>query len=101
MVAGDRLSPTRNIQRKGHGMKNINGDSAAGLTNVVALRGTIRGAPTQRQLPSGSVVTQFDVARPEWHKYLTGEVPDAKTAATNAMDAVRAEFKKQTGKDAQ
>lgn len=62
MVADDRLSPTRNIQRKGHGMKHINGESAAGLTNVVALRGTIRGVPTQRHLPSGSVVTQFDVA---------------------------------------
>jgi multiple sugar transport system substrate-binding protein len=51
--------------------------------------------------PSILAVTQFDVARPEWHKYLTGEVPDAKTAATNAMNAVRAEFKRQTGKDAQ
>ena len=30
-----------------------------------------------------------------------GEVPDAKTALTAAMDAVRAEFKRQTGQDAQ
>jgi len=51
--------------------------------------------------PTILAVTQFDVARPEWHKYLTGEVPDAKTAATNAMNAVRAEFKRQTGKDPQ
>ena len=51
--------------------------------------------------PIDAGVTQFDVARPEWHKYLTGEVADAKTAATNAMDAVRAEFKRQTGNDAQ
>jgi multiple sugar transport system substrate-binding protein len=51
--------------------------------------------------PSILAVTQFNVARPEWHKYLTGEVPDAKTAATNAMNAVRAEFKRQTGNDPQ
>jgi len=51
--------------------------------------------------PSILAIKQFDTARPEWHKYLTGEVPDAKTAATNAMNAVRAEFKRQTGNDAQ
>jgi hypothetical protein len=51
--------------------------------------------------PTILAIKQFDTARPEWHKYLTGEVPDAKTAATNAMNAVRAEFKRQTGKDAQ
>jgi multiple sugar transport system substrate-binding protein len=46
-------------------------------------------------------VKQFDTARPEWHKYLTGEVTDAKTAATNAMNAVRAAFKRETGNDPQ
>ncbi len=51
--------------------------------------------------PSILAVKQFDVARPEWHRYLTGEVPDAKTALTAAMDAVRAEFKLQTGQDPQ
>jgi hypothetical protein len=51
--------------------------------------------------PSILAIKQFDTARPEWHKYLSGETPDAKTAMTAAMDAVRAEFKKQTGKDAQ
>jgi multiple sugar transport system substrate-binding protein len=51
--------------------------------------------------PSILAIKQFDVARPEWHKYLSGEAPDAKTALTAAMDAVRAEFKRQTGKDAQ
>jgi len=51
--------------------------------------------------PSILAIKQFDTARPEWHKYLSGEAPDAKTAMTAAMDAVRAEFKRQTGKDAQ
>jgi multiple sugar transport system substrate-binding protein len=46
-------------------------------------------------------VKQFDTARPEWHKYLTGEVTDAKTAATNAMNVVRAAFKRETGNDPQ
>ena len=46
-------------------------------------------------------IKQFDTARPEWHKYLTGDVTDAKTAATNAMNAVRAEFKRETGNDPQ
>jgi ABC-type glycerol-3-phosphate transport system substrate-binding protein len=46
-------------------------------------------------------IKQFDTARPEWHKYLSGETADAKTAATAAMDAVRAEFKRETGKDPQ
>ena len=51
--------------------------------------------------PSILAIRQFDIARPEWHKYLSGEVADARTAMTAAMDAVRAEFKRQTGKDAQ
>jgi multiple sugar transport system substrate-binding protein len=51
--------------------------------------------------PSILAIKQFDTARPEWQKYLAGEAPDAKTALTAAMDAVRAEFKRQTGKDAQ
>ena len=51
--------------------------------------------------PSILAIKQFDTARPEWHKYLTGEVTDAKTAGTNAMNAVRAEFKRETGNDAQ
>ncbi len=51
--------------------------------------------------PSILAIKQFDTARPEWHKYLSGEVADAQTAGTAAMDAVRAEFKRQTGQDAQ
>ncbi len=51
--------------------------------------------------PSILGIKQFDTARPEWHKYLTGEVTDAKTAATNAMNAVRAAFKRETGQDPQ
>jgi single-strand DNA-binding protein len=31
-------------------------------TNVVVLRGTVRGTPTSRELPSGSSVLQFDMA---------------------------------------
>lgn len=50
--------------------------------------------------PSILSVTQFTVARPEWLKYLSGEEADAKTALQKAQDAVAAEFKKQTGKDA-
>jgi single-strand DNA-binding protein len=31
-------------------------------TNVVVVRGPVRGTPTSRELPSGSTVLQFDVA---------------------------------------
>ncbi len=51
--------------------------------------------------PCVLAIKQFDTARPEWHKYLSGDVADAKTAATAAMDAVRAVFKAETGQDAQ
>ena len=50
--------------------------------------------------PTAIAISQFDVARPEWHKYLTGEEPDAKTALTRAYDAVRAEYRRQTGTSA-
>lgn len=50
--------------------------------------------------PSILSVTQFTVARPEWIKYLSGEEADPKVALQKAQDAVAAEFKKQTGKDA-
>ncbi|MER3438461.1 MAG: ABC transporter substrate-binding protein [Chloroflexota bacterium] len=49
--------------------------------------------------PSILSVTQFNVARPEWIKYLSGEEPDPKVAMQKAQDAVAAEYKKQTGKD--
>lgn len=49
--------------------------------------------------PSILSVTQFDVARPEWIKYLSGETADAKTALQAAQDAVAAEYKKQTNGD--
>ena len=51
--------------------------------------------------PCVLAIKQFDTARPEWHKYLSGEVADAKTAATAAMDAVRAVFEAETGQAAQ
>jgi hypothetical protein len=51
--------------------------------------------------PTAIAISQFDVARPEWHKYLSGEIADARTALTRAYDAVRAEFKRQTGTAAQ
>jgi multiple sugar transport system substrate-binding protein len=50
--------------------------------------------------PSILAASQFTVARPEWVKYLKGEEADAKTALQKAQDAVAAEYKKQTGKDA-
>jgi len=50
--------------------------------------------------PSILAATQFTVARPEWLKYLSGDVADAKTALQGAQDAVAAEYKKTTGKDA-
>lgn len=50
--------------------------------------------------PSILSITQFSVARPEWIKYLSGEEADPKVAMQKAQDAVAAEFKKQTGKDA-
>lgn len=45
--------------------------------------------------PSILSVTQFTVARPEWIKYLSGEVADARTALQAAQDAVAAEYTKQ------
>lgn len=51
--------------------------------------------------PTPLAISQFDVARPEWHKYLSGEEADARTALTKAYDAVRAEFERQTGAPAQ
>jgi hypothetical protein len=51
--------------------------------------------------PTPLAISQFDVARPEWHKYLSGEEADARTALTKAYDAVRAEFERQTGTPAQ
>ncbi|HRA47776.1 MAG TPA: extracellular solute-binding protein [Thermomicrobiales bacterium] len=39
-------------------------------------------------------IKQFDIARPEWHKYLSGEVADAKTAGQAAQDAALAEYEK-------
>ncbi|MCC6945715.1 MAG: hypothetical protein IT335_14135 [Thermomicrobiales bacterium] len=51
--------------------------------------------------PTALAISQFDVARPEWHKYLSGEEADARTALTKAYDAVRAEFERQTGSPAQ
>jgi len=50
--------------------------------------------------PTIMAVKQFNVARPEWVKYLTGDVKDAKTALTSALNAVFAEWKKETGKTA-
>lgn len=50
--------------------------------------------------PTPLSVLQFDTARPEWHKYLSGETADAKTALQKAQDAVAAVYKKQTGQDA-
>jgi ABC-type glycerol-3-phosphate transport system substrate-binding protein len=43
--------------------------------------------------PSLISIAQFDTARPEWHKYLSGEEADAKTALTNAENAAYAAWK--------
>jgi multiple sugar transport system substrate-binding protein len=51
--------------------------------------------------PTIIAASQFTVARPEWVKYLNGGVSTAKEALQNAANAVYAEWKKQTGKDAQ
>jgi hypothetical protein len=40
-------------------------------------------------------IKQFDAARPEWHKYLSGEEPDAKVAAQKAQDAALAVYEKE------
>ena len=39
--------------------------------------------------PSLLSIWQFDVARPIWQKYLSGETADAATAGQEAFDAVR------------
>jgi len=46
--------------------------------------------------PSKLSVTQFNVAAPFYIKYLNGETADAKTALTEAQDAVMAEFEAQS-----
>ncbi len=55
-------SPRWNVIRKGNDMNDTVNDQAAGATNVVVLRGAVRGERTERELPSGSIVVQFDVA---------------------------------------
>jgi multiple sugar transport system substrate-binding protein len=42
--------------------------------------------------PTPIAITQFDRARPEWHKYLSGEESDAKTALQKAQDAALAAY---------
>jgi hypothetical protein len=46
--------------------------------------------------PTRLAISQFDVAAPFYHAYLSGEESDAKTALTNALDAVMAEYEKAT-----
>jgi single-strand DNA-binding protein len=55
-------SPRWNVIRKGNDMNDTVNDPAARATNVVVLRGAVRGERTERELPSGSIVVQFDVA---------------------------------------
>jgi hypothetical protein len=57
-------------------------DVLGSLQNASAIAPTIIG------------IKQFDVARPEWHKYLSGEEPDVKVAAQKAQDAAQAEYEK-------
>jgi multiple sugar transport system substrate-binding protein len=52
------------------------------LQNASAIAPTILG------------IKQFDVARPEWHKYLSGDEPDARVALQKAQDAALAEWEK-------
>jgi ABC-type glycerol-3-phosphate transport system substrate-binding protein len=47
--------------------------------------------------PSKLSITQFNVAAPFYTKYLSGETADARTALTEAQDAVMAEFQAQGG----
>jgi ABC-type glycerol-3-phosphate transport system substrate-binding protein len=47
--------------------------------------------------PSKLSITQFNVAAPFYSAYLSGETADAKTALTEAWDAVMAEFQLQGG----
>lgn len=60
-------SPRWTIIRKGNDMNDIDdrtNQPSTGATNVVVLRGAVRGERTERALPSGSTVVQFDVATP-------------------------------------
>jgi len=47
--------------------------------------------------PNELAVLQFDTARVEWIKYLSGEEPDAKTAGQKAQDAAYAVYKQNVG----
>jgi ABC-type glycerol-3-phosphate transport system substrate-binding protein len=64
---------------------------------VFAIRDAL--AQSRAIAPSILSISQFDAARPEWHKYLSGEEPDARTALTNAFDAARERFRTETGRD--
>ena len=47
--------------------------------------------------PTPLAVLQFDTARTEWIKYLSGEVADARTAMQTAQDAARAVYDQNVG----
>jgi single-stranded DNA-binding protein len=52
-------------------------ESPSIATNLVVLRGSVANAPALRDLPSGSVVAQFDVVTPIDGRAATGAVPVA------------------------
>ena len=63
-------------------------------TNLVVLRGAVRGEPTSRELPSGAIVLQFDLATVVVDPVVAGErrqtvsVPVAWTDPTDASFVV-------------
>lgn len=75
-------------------------DAPEWVTNNPWAKAMIDGLANAKAIaPSILSVTQFTVARPEWIKYLSGDVADARTALQAAQDAVAAEYTKQTGND--
>ena len=83
-------SGPRGMPRRRTGTRPIRGPSRSttSLQNASAIAPTILG------------IKQFDTARPEWHKYLSGEEPDAKIAGTEgAWTPPCAECEKQRDAD--
>ncbi len=61
----------------------MNDKASPAPTNIVVLNGVVRGEPTRRELPSGSIVWQFDVATTS----VDGRVSSVPVAWTDPSEA--------------
>ena len=94
--SGRRHDPGRPAAGSAVGLGRV-GCHAAGLVRGQSVGQSVFDSLGERQRNRpvrSSAIKQFDAARPEWHKYLSGEEPDAKTAGQKAQDAALAEYEK-------